>query len=81
LERVKLDADWAALRAFPLFSESRKRSSRLFSRDSRRKTAAHFCWNSSRRKLVPVRAATLSEQEVWYLASKWFVDAERCDQQ
>ncbi|RVE89830.1 hypothetical protein CN212_16645 [Sinorhizobium meliloti] len=34
-------------RAFPLFSESRKRSSPLFCRNSGRKTAAHFYWNCS----------------------------------
>ncbi len=33
-----------AVRAFPLFSESRKCSD-YFLRNSERKTAAHFCWN------------------------------------
>jgi 16S rRNA A1518/A1519 N6-dimethyltransferase RsmA/KsgA/DIM1 with predicted DNA glycosylase/AP lyase activity len=36
------------LRAFPLFSESRKRSNLLFLRNFERKTAMHFCWNCSR---------------------------------
>jgi len=37
-------------RAFPLFSESRKCSISLFSRNSERKTAVHFCWNCSSRQ-------------------------------
>jgi integrase len=46
LERLKLDAAWAALK----------------------------------RRLAPAPSETLSEQEAWYLTSKWLVEAERQDQ-
>lgn len=34
-------------------------------------------WAAHRRTLVPQRLTSLSEQEVWYLASKWFVGVEK----
>ncbi len=38
-------------RAFPFFTETRKRSDSLLSRNSGRKTAAHFSWNCSADRL------------------------------
>lgn len=34
-------------------------------------------WNALRRQLAPEAVTSLSEQEIWYLASKWFVETER----
>ncbi|QAZ47364.1 hypothetical protein C1M53_20220 [Mesorhizobium sp. Pch-S] len=43
---MKAPAGWP--RAFPFFTETPKRSTSLFLRNSGRKTAAHFSWTCSR---------------------------------
>ena len=57
--------------AFPLLTETRKRSSSLFLRNSGRKTAAHSSWNCS--GLAPVIASLVEFIVVW----AWHAPAAR----